>query len=459
MATTYIPIATQTLSSAASSVTFSSIPATYTDLVLVVNAVQNSNTPVYLRTNGLVTSIYSNTWIRGDGSAASSSRYNTSALGTAGLNLDNFSAQPPFPSGFSGQATYNIMNYSNTTTFKTVLLRHGSSNWTIANVGLIQTTSAITSLEFYPFGTNWASGSTFSLYGIANAGVAGGAKATGGDIVTTDGTYWYHAFLTSGTFTPLQSLTANYLVVAGGGGGGTSSNGGYSAGGGGAGGLRSTVTTTGGGGSLESALSLTAQAYTVTIGAGGAGAATSRSLGTSGSNTTFATITSIGGGGGAAESTTLGQPQSIGRSGGSGGGGGTVLVGTGGGSGTANQGYAGGGGSEGYNGGGGGGAGGVGANAQNSSAPGGIGGVGVQITAFAAPTGTGVNGGFYAGGGTGSGYTTSTASNGGGGTGGAGSGGTGASSGIVNTGGGGGANTVAASGAGGSGIVIVRYPI
>jgi hypothetical protein len=169
MPNTYDAIATQTLGSSTSTVTFSSIPSTYTDLVLVVSAVENSNAPVYLRVNGLTTSIYSNTWMRGDGSTASSSRYNTAALGGSGLNLDNFSAQPPFPSGFSGQATYNIMNYSNTTTFKTVMLRHGSSNWTIANVGLIQTTSAISSLEIYPFATSWATGSTFSLYGIKAA--------------------------------------------------------------------------------------------------------------------------------------------------------------------------------------------------------------------------------------------------------------------------------------------------
>ena len=163
---TYTPIATQTLSATASSVTFSSIPGTYTDLVLTVNAGESSNAPVYLRVNGLTTSIYSNTWIRGDGSAASSSRYNTTALGGAGFNLDNFSAFPPFPADFSGIGIYNLMNYSNTTTNKTVLLRHASANWSMVNVGLIQTTNAITSINVYPFAANWTIGSTFTLYGI-----------------------------------------------------------------------------------------------------------------------------------------------------------------------------------------------------------------------------------------------------------------------------------------------------
>jgi hypothetical protein len=63
----------------------------------------------------------------------------------------------------------------------------------------------------------------------------------------TDGTYWYHTFVSSGTFTPQKAISCDYLVVAGGGGGGQDDNGA----GGGAGGLRCTVGATGGGGSLE----------------------------------------------------------------------------------------------------------------------------------------------------------------------------------------------------------------
>jgi hypothetical protein len=110
--------------------------------------------------------------------------------------------------------------------------------------------------------------STFYLYGVAALGTTPAIVpyATGGDTIMTDGTYWYHTFVSSGTFTPAKALTADYLVVAGGGGGGQ-------------GGQRCrwrrwtscTVGATGGGGSLESALSLGTSAYTVTIGAGGAG--------------------------------------------------------------------------------------------------------------------------------------------------------------------------------------------
>lgn len=170
MAQTYDSIATQTLGSAVASVTFSSIPATYTDLILVVNAAMSANNPVYLRVNGLTTAIYSNTWIVGNGAAASSGRYSAAALGGAGFNLDNLNASTPFPADFSGQATYHLMNYANTTTDKTILLRAGNAaGWTVLDCGLIQTTSAISSINIYPYTGTWSAGSTFTLYGIKAA--------------------------------------------------------------------------------------------------------------------------------------------------------------------------------------------------------------------------------------------------------------------------------------------------
>jgi len=86
-------------------------------------------------------------------------------------------------------------------------------------------------------------------------GVLGGAsapqpKATGGTTVLSNG-YWYHTFTSSGTFTPLQSLTVDLIVMAGGGAGGSA----Y-AGGGGAGGFLDFTSQ-----------SVTATGYTVTVGA------------------------------------------------------------------------------------------------------------------------------------------------------------------------------------------------
>jgi hypothetical protein len=64
--------------------------------------------------------------------------------------------------------------------------------------------------------------STFYLYGVAKLGTTPAIVpyATGGDTIMTDGTYWYHAFTSSGTFTPAKGLSCDVLVVAGGGGGG-----------------------------------------------------------------------------------------------------------------------------------------------------------------------------------------------------------------------------------------------
>jgi len=167
---TFSQIASTTLGTAASSVTFSSIAATYTDLVLVCNPALTANQPLYMRPNSSTSSVYSTTWLLGNGSAASSGRYNQAALGGAGVLIDNYGGTSGFPSDFSGMVKYDIMNYANTTTYKTILARAGTAtNWTVAAVNLFASTSAISSLYLYPYTGNFATGSTFNLYGITAA--------------------------------------------------------------------------------------------------------------------------------------------------------------------------------------------------------------------------------------------------------------------------------------------------
>jgi len=273
-----------------------------------------------------------------------------------------------------------------------------------------------------------------------------GAQQFGGGIVTSSGGNTIHTFQTSGTLSPLSSVTANFLVVAGGGGGGRNQGGG-----GGAGGLRSSVTATGGGGSLESALTIdTNSIYIVTVGGAGAGGTSATPTGGSGSNSVFFSITSTGGGGG-------GPENNNGVTGGSGGGGGRGS--TTGGSGTANQGFGGGNGSSSGSirgGAGGGGANQVGASTSSDAGGNGGNGVSVSITGSSVP---------YAGGGGGGAFETTAANGGSGGSGGGGAGrglsNTAGSSGTINTGGGGGGacgNTGFTDAlAGGSGIVIISY--
>ena len=439
---TYVALDKITVGSAVASVTFSSIPSGYTDLVIVGNLGTTSgsaNIAMQVGNGSIDTgSNYSFTNVNGDGSSAASSR----ASNQAQIYID-YSAYPT--TTLTSTYIWQVQNYSNTTTNKTVLGRSNTaSRGTNATVGLWRSTSAINTIKLDTQSTTFLSGSTFSLYGIAAASV--GAKATGGTIYSDD-QYYYHVFGSTGTFTPLQSLSADVLVVAGGGGGGVD-NGGA----GGAGGL-----------SYQSARSLTATGYSITIGAGGAAGVSGGTLqGSNGSNSVFDTITSNGGGGG-------GKGTSAGTAGGSGGGGGYNAAG-----GSANQGNTGGAtgfgfaggsgsGSSPYPCGGGGGAGAVGSNGSGTTA--GVGGVGVSTySSWGVATGMGENVSgtyYYAGGGGGSVAGANAGGLGGYGGGGKGSGNsTAAINALANTGGGGGGGVTSpgtAASQGGSGLVIVRY--
>lgn len=454
MTLTYTLIEKITVGAAgAATVTFTSIPQTYTDLKIVTSTRDTYaavSTAIYLEFNGN-SSGYSMRRLRGSGSAADS--YSDSSQST--INLYNIKPGSSATASTFGNLEIYIPNYTGSNNKSVSVDGVGENNATEAYAvlfaGLWGNTSAITSIKLYSE-TLFSQYSTFYLYGIAKEGVtptpSSAPYATGGDSILFDGTYWIHTFTSSGTFTPKKGLTCDYLVVAGGGGGGS----GWS-GGGGAGGLRSTVTATGGGGSLESALSLTANTgYTVTVGAGGA-ASGSNTSGGIGGNSVFSTITSSGGG-------TGGGGNQGGGNGGSGGGagsGGATGSATLGGTGTANQGYAGGNSASttNYGPGGGGGAGAVGQTGTTTIAGNGGNGVATSIS------GSSVT---YAGGGGGGGISIGITTPGTGGTGGGGNGANSTTTGFAGTanrGGGGGGGGYSggwlAGGAGGSGIVIVRY--
>jgi hypothetical protein len=165
---TYTPIATNTLSSAASSVTFSSIPGTFKDLVLVCFGKRNSSDPagygyvLGMQYNSDTGSNYSVTRIDGNGSSASSDRFTSQTS----LDIGYYGALGD--TSFS-TSIINIMNYSNNTTYKTMLNRMAlpASGHSTAEVGLWRSTSIINSINlFFTAGDNIASGSTFTLYGI-----------------------------------------------------------------------------------------------------------------------------------------------------------------------------------------------------------------------------------------------------------------------------------------------------
>lgn len=436
---TYVALATQTLGSAAASVTFSSISSAYTDLVLVCSYSKSAGARLNLTYNGDTGNNYSYTRMNGNGTAASSDRIANFGIIDAG-----------YTDTTRATSVIQIMNYSNTTTNKTTLIRANStSEGTGAFVALWRNTAAITSITLGG-SNNLVAGSIFSLYGISNAGDAS-PKATGGNVFS-DANYWYHAFTMSGNFVPNQSLTADVLQIAGGGGGGC-----VQAGGGGAGGLLAYTSQ-----------ALTAIPYSVLVGGGGAGATAISVRGVSGSNSQFGSLTASTGGGGAGSYSEPPNGTQNALSGGSGGGGGTTSSGSGSGGAASpsGQGNAGGGGnSDGATyraGGGGGGATAAGGNFSSSGGgTGGAGGTGATAySSWASATGTGVSSG-YAGGGGGGGGIGGVGNRGGGA--GAGSGQI-ATTGTANTGGGGGGGTYVSGSsagdfgaAGGSGIVIVRY--
>jgi len=164
MAITYEPIATTTLGSNQSSVSFTSISGSYTDIVIVTN-VSGSDGAICIRFNNDTGTNYSVTRLRGNGTTASSDRGSnqTYIYGTSNLSVTAGSLQT---------AIWNIQNYANTTTNKTVVFRDGmASHITGATVGLWRSTSAITRIDLSPeFGAQvFYTGSTFTLYGIKSA--------------------------------------------------------------------------------------------------------------------------------------------------------------------------------------------------------------------------------------------------------------------------------------------------
>ena len=156
---TYAPLATYTVPSGGdTAVTFSSIPATYRDLVLVIETSSASDTNQLLRINGDDGANYSYVVMSGSSSGdTSSSDTLTSALLTQSSQQRNFSVT-------------QIMDYSTSDKHSTYLSRQndGDAEFVHAYAGRWANTAIITSLEIRTSINTWSIGSKFSLYGIAS---------------------------------------------------------------------------------------------------------------------------------------------------------------------------------------------------------------------------------------------------------------------------------------------------
>jgi len=169
---TYNLISSNVLSSSAASVTFSSIPATYTDLVLRWSARQDYDSVTNggnITFNNNTSSIYSNVRIQGDGSTTSSNLTSNSTESTTFTP----GASPGATANTFGSCELYIPNY---TVSANKPMSHFLVSESNAATGpliqsraiLFRSTSAISSIELYA-GFNYVSGSSFYLYGISNA--------------------------------------------------------------------------------------------------------------------------------------------------------------------------------------------------------------------------------------------------------------------------------------------------
>lgn len=157
---TYTPIATTTVSGTPSSVTLSSIPSSYTDLVLIIAGASSTGTSYKLQFNGDTGTNYSSTYLYGDGSAAASGRVSNNAT------MNGFGRTD----GSGGNGIINIQNYANTSIYKTAIGRGSAAgNLVIASVGLWRSTAAINSITIQTEAGTFSTGETLTLYGIAAA--------------------------------------------------------------------------------------------------------------------------------------------------------------------------------------------------------------------------------------------------------------------------------------------------
>lgn len=162
---TYALIASNTLGSATASVTFSSIPATFTDLVLVISGLVSNNTyGIWLQANTDTGTNYSWTSLSGNGTAAASTRQSSRA------NTENWIGNAA--TGWSNTTTNNIIShifdYANTTTYKTILSRSNNASGGVeSDVNLWRSTVAINQIVIGVQSTGtMSSGTTLKLYGI-----------------------------------------------------------------------------------------------------------------------------------------------------------------------------------------------------------------------------------------------------------------------------------------------------
>jgi hypothetical protein len=174
MANTYTLIQAQTLASSATNVTFSSIPAIYTDLVLQMS-IRDTNTGALIGSttttfNSDTTTLYSVTNLFGDGASTTSTRQSSVASWSSNYNGSNAGVTT---NTFTSTEIY-IPNYTSTTSkaFSESQAVENNAASTGQQIGararLYRNTTAISSIEIAAY-ANFQTASSFYLYGIKNS--------------------------------------------------------------------------------------------------------------------------------------------------------------------------------------------------------------------------------------------------------------------------------------------------
>ena len=168
---TYTLISSVTVGSGgASSIDFTSIPATYTDLVLKTSARNTStSTTMYLEFNGSGGTAYSVRVLYGDGSAAGS----TSSASRANIKNDGGADDSGYTASTFANSEFYIPNYAGSNK-KSVSVdgvpeNNATTTYMALTAGLWDSTSAITSIKLTLFSGNFAQYSTAYLYGVKSS--------------------------------------------------------------------------------------------------------------------------------------------------------------------------------------------------------------------------------------------------------------------------------------------------
>ena len=168
MATTMKLIAKQTLGSDTASVTFSSIPGTYTDLLLVMSIRTARASPFTIEgvdiwfNSDTTAGNYTKRRLLGQGSSASSDTGGSLLAPTNGATSSTFSNNEVYVPNYAGSTNkaYSVSSAAE---------HNATTAYLAAGAELWSNTAAISSIQLVPTANNLVTGSSFFLYGITKA--------------------------------------------------------------------------------------------------------------------------------------------------------------------------------------------------------------------------------------------------------------------------------------------------